>query len=143
MASSFPETIDSTKLIKQLSGAWGISETQKSVFHESAARRPEPQESRGRSSGVGISAVSTFVAKKSFNNFVVSPFASHWGVVIDFNEQTRFLYHLLFDVEDRKVTFEVDAWKPQWSKHQVKHVGNTLYGAAEVYQIGKEPIFYR
>jgi len=131
------EAIDTTKLVQKISGDWDISEDiQNVMFTRLAGQRPVPQESAGKTSTVGISTVSTFVARKSFHNFAVPPFAAHWGVVVDFNEQTRFLYHLLFTVETRELTFKAASWESVWSNHNVMQVGTTPYGIGEVYQIG-------
>ena len=133
---------DSIQLIEHFSGAWRISEeTQHSIFTESATHRPIPRESAGRSSTVGISTVSTFIARKSFLNFAVPPFAAHWGVTIEFNPRSTILYHLLFDVDTRKVRLALTAWDPNLSKHNITQVGTTVYGAAEAHLIGYDSEF--
>lgn len=138
------ETIDPLKLIERISKDWEIPEaTQGAIFTKSSSQRPLPREAAGRSSAVAISPVSTFVARKSFLNFAVPPFAVHWGVVIEFNELSKILFHLLFDLDDHEVKLALTAWDNKLSKHDVKRVGTTLYGAAEVHKIGNGLPFCR
>ena len=132
--------VDSIKLIEQLSRSWEISDENQNTLLTKSALQWEIPTTTSTPSAVGISSVSTFVSRKSFLNFVIPPFAAHWGVVCDFNPETRFLYHLIFDVETREVTFDVTLWKSKWSNHQVTPVGTTLYGAAEVCQVGKSTL---
>ena len=134
--------VDPTKLIKQLSEAWQVSEdVQNTLYSESATRRNDLHDQLGL---VGISTVSTFIAKKNFQNFAVPSFATHWGVVIDFNDPPeRILYHILFEPECREVVFSQTSWMSKWSKHNVIPVGTTLYGMAEVYRIGNHILLCR
>jgi len=136
-------TFDSIELIDELSKAWEISEeTQNRLLTNTAQQSSEVQTplQQGPSlATVSISTVSTYIARKSLHNFVVPPFASHWGVVIDFAsapQTSRTLYHLTFDPETREVGLQVENWKSRWSKHQVVQVGTTLYGYPEVNAIG-------
>ena len=133
------EKIDPLKLIEKISKEWEISDdTQSTIFSNLSSPRPPPREAAGRTSPVAISAVSTFVARKSFLNFAVPPFAAHWGVVIEFNELSKILFHLLFDVDASEVKLALTAWDSKLSKHDVKRVGTTLYGASEIHKIGND-----
>ena len=114
-----------------------ISEdTQNALFIKSAGQLANIRELE-RPSTIGISKVSTFIAKKSFSSFVVPPFAVHWGVVVDFSSR-RYLYHLVFMVETREVYFQAISWESHLTKHSVIPVGTTLYGMEEVDQIGNK-----
>ena len=85
---------------------------------------------------VGVTPVSTFVAEKSFHNFAVPHFATHWGVVCDFQDDIRMLFHLLYNPSTRKMTFESSDWNEDWSKHSITSVGKTPYGFTKVNRIG-------
>ena len=87
-------------------------------------------------SAVGLSPVSTFVAEKSFSNFAVPHFATHWGVVIDFSKTTRTLFHLVYDPSTRKMSFPYAPWIEEWSKHSVTPIGTTPYGFIQANDIG-------
>ena len=93
-------------------------------------------ESHSTQSAVGLSPVSTFVAEKSFSNFAVPHFATHWGVVCDFPNNTRTLFHLLYDPSTRKMSFRFTSWIDEWSKHSVTFVGTTPYEFTKVNWIG-------
>jgi len=132
-------SLDATKLVDQLSKAWEITKKMEdSLLSDSGCQAPSPIQPGTPSSLVGISPISTFVARKSLSNFVVPPFASHWGVVCDFgsNVETRMLYHLTFDPAAREVDFDAVSWKEAWSKHMVTKVGETPYGHTEIQAIG-------
>jgi len=94
------------------------------------------RESHVTQSAVGFSPVSTFVAEKSFSNFVVPHFATHWGVVCDFPNKTRMLFHLVYDPSSRKMSFDSMSWKEAWSKHSVTPVGTTTFEFTQVNWIG-------
>ena len=98
-------------------------------------------ESRVRQSAVRLSPVSTFVAEKSFSNFAAPHFATHWGVVIDFSDNTRTLFHLVYDPSTRKMSFDYTPWKEDWSKHSVTTVGTTPYEFTQVNWIGSSSAF--
>jgi hypothetical protein len=132
------EMLDSTKLIDQLSRSWEISEENQNTLLTKSTIQREHLTASGHPSAVGISSVSTFIAKKSFHNFTVPPFAAHWGIVCDFSPQTRFLYHLVFEVGTREVAFRATSWTSKWNNHQVTPVGTTPYGAVEIYEIGNK-----
>ena len=87
-------------------------------------------------SAVGLSPVSTFVAQKSFSNFAVPHFATHWGVVCDFPHNVRMLFHLVYDPSTRKMSFDSTSWKEAWSKNSVTPVGTTSYECTQVIWIG-------
>lgn len=124
--------IDSAKLIDQLSDIYEISEESQDVLLTKSAVESDAQAAKVTPSTVGlVYAVSTFVAKKNFNNFVVPPFAAHWGVVCDFAPDVRYLFHLLFKADTREVIFEGITWKMEWSKHQVSRLDITLYRCRE------------
>ena len=130
----------SVNLIERLASAWEISEENQSVLlRESRLHDDDAGGDRvGNSSAVSVVfSVSTFIARKSFNNFVVSPFGSHWGVVCDFERGVRYLFHLLFDPIKREVTFEPALWKLEWSQHRVTRVGTTKYGQVDVTATGE------
>ena len=129
--------IDSTELIKQFSAAWDLSEdTQNTLLLTNPATQPTPQTPESAAT-VGISTVSTFIAKKNFQNFAVPSFATHWGVVVDFrNPPKKVLYHILFEPECREIIFSQTSWMSKWSTHNIIPVGTTLYGMAEINGIG-------
>jgi hypothetical protein len=128
--------VDSAKLIEHLSKAWEISEeSQNALLTETANQRTSAFPSIPQGSlpiALGISKVSTFIAKKSLLNFVVPALASHWGVVCDFSPISRVLYHLTFDPGSRKVHFNYLKWDTAWEKYQVVQIGTTLYGHPEI-----------
>ena len=131
---------DSKKLIEELSTAWDISEDQQNVLlsNTTGQRASETPPTRGETSryAVGIATVSTFVARKNLSNFVVPSFAAHWGIVCDFERQSRMLYHLSFNPETRVIRFKAESWEPEWNKHQVKQIGTSLYGHPEIHATG-------
>jgi len=86
---------------------------------------------------VGVtSAVSTFIAEKSFGNFAIPHFAAHWGVVCDFLPRVRTLFHLQYDPSTKKTSFAYMNWQPQWSKHSMTQVGTTKFSMPQVIAIG-------
>ena len=104
-----------------------------SSVHSSSVTRPKSPVTQ---SAVGLSPVSTFVAQKSFSNFAVPHFATHWGVVIDFSNTTRTLFHLVYDPSTHKMSFPYAPWIEEWSKHSITPVGTTLYEFTQVNDIG-------
>jgi len=109
-----------------------------SSLRSRSARVVQP-ESRSTQSTIGLSPVSTFVAEKSFSNFAVPHFATHWGVVCDFPNNSRTLFHLLYDPSARKMLFDFGPWREEWSKHSVTPVGTTPYEFTQVNWIGCSP----
>jgi hypothetical protein len=133
---SMETTGDSVKLIEQLSGLWELpQDAQNALFTKSTVR--SSAQAALTPSAVGLTfSVSTFVAQKSFSNFAIPPFASHWGIVYDSAPRLRVLFHLLYNAERREVKFEGRTWQTEWSNHQVMPVGKTRYGFGEIWQIG-------
>lgn len=130
--------IDSAKLIDQLSDIYEISEETQNVLLTKSTIESDAQAAKIAPSNVGlVYTVSTFVAQKNFHNFVVPPFAAHWGVVCDFAPDVRYLFHLLFNANTREVIFEGITWKTEWSKHQVSSVGTTRYDIIQVSRMGQ------
>jgi hypothetical protein len=132
---------DPRKLIDGFSSAWNISdEEQELLLTNTTGQReslePAPRQKGTSSYPVGIATVSTFIAQKNMNNFVVPSFATHWGVVCDFTTRSRTLYHLTFNSDTQVVRFKGETWTPEWNHHQVKQVGTSLYGYPEIHETG-------
>ena len=141
LASSLPAFLcssgtimDPQSLIQQLSEKFEVSyETSEHLFANSSIPIDTPPIS---SAVVGLASVSTFVAQKSFCNFVVPQFASHWGIICEYDPEVKYLYHLLFDPRKKQVTFGAMIWNDDWDKHCVIHVGQTSYDHIKVAKIG-------
>ena len=90
---------------------------------------------RSPHAAVGVCQVSTFVAEKSFHNFAVPHFATHWGVVCD-SPNARTLYHLTYNPSARSMRFSAMAWEPELDRHSIFPIGTTHYTYDEVMGIG-------
>jgi hypothetical protein len=132
---------DSKNVIDKLSTTWDISEEQQQVLLAESTKQchsvldiRQPGQASPSSYAVGITTVSTFIAQKNLpgSNFVVPSFASHWGIVCDFSHQRRTLFHWRFNSVVRKIYFKAESWNPEWDQHQVKQIGTTSYGYAEI-----------
>lgn len=127
-------------LVDQFSAKFELSsQTEERLLSQLRSHSVIQIESHATHSAVALSPVSTFVAEKSFHNFAVPRFATHWGVVCDFPYGTRTLFHLLYNPSTRKMTFEYSSWKEEWSKHDIKAVGTTPYQFPQVNRIGHLP----
>ena len=125
------------KLVERIASQWEVSEDRRRLLLERAALSDDQATPGARPSSVGVSfAVSTFVAKKKFHNFVMPPFGAHWGVVCDHAADVRTLYHLVFDPKERRATFDATSWKREWDVHEVTHVGTTVYDYVQLRRIG-------
>lgn len=135
-------SLDAHQLVERLSRRFEISdETQQQLKSESSSSSNLSKASQTSTSGVvGVgftSTVSTFISQKNFSSFAVPQFASHWGVVCDFTPRDRYLFHLMFNIETRKMVFEPVAWKQEWTdKHVVIPVGKTVYDIHTVSEVG-------
>lgn len=130
---------NSQRLIAQLSAKFEIpDETQQELKSQCFQSSKASQTTESSAVEVGFTkTVSTFIAQKSYGNFAVPHFASHWGVVCDFTSRDRYLYHLVFNIETRTVEFQPFAWRSEWTdKHNVVPVGTTLYDIHTVSEIG-------
>jgi hypothetical protein len=138
--TSFPME-GSVDLIERLTSVWEVSEGVQDGLLRYSRLVEEPREGKvGRASAVGMAfSVSTFVAQKGFDNFVVPPFGAHWGIVCDFELGVRYLFHLLFEPIKREVRFASTSWQPEWSKHKVTAVGTTRLGPVHVTATGDDP----
>jgi len=134
---SIAATMTVEALVDGLSSKFELSKQNqdklRSTLHSDPVHQPE---SNGTQSAVGLSPVSTFVAEKSFSNFAVPHFATHWGVVCDFPDDSRMLFHLLYNPSNHKMVFQSVTWMEEWSKHSVTRVGTTPYGFTKVNWIG-------
>jgi len=129
--------VDIEALVDGLSSKFELSNQNEDKLVSSVCSKSVTQpKGRLTQSAVGLSPVSTFVAEKSFSNFAVPHFATHWGVVIDFSNNTRTLFHLVYDPSTRKMSFDYTPWKEDWSKHSVTPVGTTPYEFIQVNSIG-------
>ena len=127
--------MDPQNLIQQLSEKFEVSEeTSEHLFTSSTISIDTP--SISAKSVIGLASVSTFVAQKNFCNFVVPQFASHWGIICEYDPEVKYLYHLLFDPRKKAVTFGAMIWNDEWNKHFVTHVGTTSYDHVKIIKIG-------
>lgn len=134
-----PTMSEDNSLLDGLSRRFELTEEQEQLLVSSMSM-PSSETATGSAttSIIGLStSVSTFVANKSFSNFAVPQFASHWGVVCDFTPESRTLFHLLFDSTRQKVFFDATNWKDEWTdKHAVTKVGMSSYGYPNILKIG-------
>jgi hypothetical protein len=135
--------IDPQELVDRLSERFELStETQEKLLSRASlpTTKSENQTLQTNPAPIGFTTtVSTFIAQKNFHNFAVPRFASHWGVVCNFQEEgldVKYLFHLLFNPETRKVTLDSTMWKEEWSRHHITYVGSTPYRIAKVSNIG-------
>src|SRR5215471_5897606 len=104
--------IEPQELVERLSERFELStETQERLLLRASlpTTKSEGQTPQTNPAPIGFTTtVSTFIAQKNFHNFAVPRFASHWGVVCNFQEEegldVKFLFHLLFNPETRKIT---------------------------------------
>jgi hypothetical protein len=128
---------DIEALVDQFNAKFEVSREDEEKLILSSTPSPASQTaSPPITSVVGVSPVSTFVAEKSFHNFAVPHFGTHWGVVCDFEDEVRMLFYLLYNPSTRKMSLDPGRWKPEWSKHTVTHVGTTPYSFTKVINIG-------
>jgi hypothetical protein len=130
--------VDTKELVVRMCTRFELSDETQRKLESKAQPDGIGAASRGSrsTSVVGVTAVSTFVAEKSFASFYVPSFASHWGVVCDFTPGGRWLFHLVFDPATHKVMFQGQTWVEKWDVHRIEHVGTSPYGVGEVRDIG-------
>ena len=133
------QILNSHSLLDGLSKRFELTEEQKQHLCKQVSESLETQPQLKTPSIIGLStSVSTFVANKSFHNFAVPKFASHWGVVCQFSAKSRILFHLLFDPNKDKVSFDIMGWKDEWTdKHAVTQIGKSSYDYPTIDEIGK------
>ena len=136
---SMSTMVDTKELVERMCSRFEVSdETQQELEWKALPEgRGAPSRESRSTSVVGVTAVSTFVAEKSFASFYVPSFASHWGVVCDFTPGGRWLFHLVFDPAVKKVMFQGQTWLEKWGVHRIENVGTSRYGVGEVRDIGE------
>jgi hypothetical protein len=136
------------EIVERLCQKFSVSHKVADEIQSAAALSKPISAEEDCSSGVNVSLtsdVSTFIVKsrKALYNYLVPAFASHWAIVCDFRgdgnghlKNERFLYHLVYDTEIKKVEFMIETWKRQWDIHAIKQVGITKYKYHEIKEIG-------
>ena len=130
--------VNTLELIERMCSKFELSDETQRIMKSDGYPNDSGQHVAGRGCGsvIGLTAVSTFVAKKGFGSFYVPSFASHWGIVCDFPVGGRWLFHLVYSPEDRSVAFRSQTWEQKWMIYQVERVGTSQYGIGEIKDIG-------
>jgi hypothetical protein len=93
---------------------------------------------------VALTSVSDFIDGRYYD-FAVPQELSHWGVVCRFpTTNTHSLFHLIYDMENQRVSFQALTWQPpelELNEPQVRIVGMTRYGLPEIIAIGEGALY--
>lgn len=130
-----------TKLLNSLASRFSI-DVDEQAYLEEACRLLEAERVPGMnpvtaSVQVGLAQVSTLVCtgKGSLpgSNYIVPPFAVHWGVIVG-----RLLFHFRYNSKQKSIKFCVQLWDQiqDGSRHKVDLVGTTKYNTDELIVIG-------
>jgi hypothetical protein len=132
-SSSLSDT--ETTLLNSLASRFSIDTDEQARLEATCSL--EPVTSTNTSVQVGIAKVSTLVCtgKGSLpgTNYIVPPFAVHWGVIV-----RHTLFHLRYNSKQKSVKFRWQPWDQteNGSKPKVDPVGTTKYSTDQIITIG-------
>jgi len=127
----------SLDVLESLSSLFPVTPSDKRALHRESAG-PKWCLDESEPSVVAITSMSEFI-DGSYYNFAVPQTLSHWGVVCRFpSTDTHSLFHLVYDLERNKLSFQTLTWQPpELDAQKVRIVGMTRYGLPEIIAIGE------